>query len=146
MDLINQITDYLMPFMIVWGFSLILIISHAIIKYLKINIKDKRIKVILEFAEQAVIFAERTNLVSETKKEIATNILNKRLQDNKLTSNVTVEQIDQYIEKAVIKLNLESQRYNNNQKVNKDIKADVDYKLLTKDEALGLINNKNGGF
>lgn len=142
----EQFYEILVPILTLWGFSILLLIAHLLIKYLKLKVKNTKVQLILEFAEQAVSIAETLDLTGSEKKRNAMLILNKRLKNNKLLKNVTAEQIDQYIEKSVQVLNSNKNKIENVETIenvenieNVDTSSIPDSKSLSNDEVFNLL-------
>lgn len=97
----GDVKEFLISVAVLWGVSMLLGLTKLAINYLKTVSKSARLDLALEFAEQAVIIAERTNQAGSVKKEYATSLMRKRLNDNGIDKFFTVEQIDEIVEKAV---------------------------------------------
>lgn len=108
--MLETIIDILKNFLILFGVALVGALVRYGLSYLQTKTKNERVKMVLEFAEQAVVLAERTNWVGPEKKQLAMEKLTQRLDENKLGKFFTVEQLDQYVEKAVLILNKENDK------------------------------------
>ncbi|MGL2219040.1 phage holin, LLH family [Oenococcus oeni] len=67
----------------------------------KAKLRNEHIQTALAFADQVVSLAEKTLGTGGEKEKYATDLLNKRLQDNGLSGNFTPDQIEGYIKAGV---------------------------------------------
>lgn len=111
--MVNQLIQLAIALISAFGVYFVSLLAHKAISLVeakidteKASLRNEHIKSILEFADQAVTFAENSLDGGLGKKKIATNLLNQSLEQEGLQSNVTPEQIDQILEKAVAGLKL----------------------------------------
>ncbi|KGO25921.1 phage holin, LLH family [Oenococcus alcoholitolerans] len=106
--MVNQLIQLAIALISAFGVYFISLLAHKAISLVeakidteKASLRNEHIKSILEFADQAVTLAENSLDGGLGKKKFATNLLNQRLEQNGLQGNVTPEQVDQFLEKAV---------------------------------------------
>lgn len=100
----NALFDIIMSIVVIFGMSILLAIAKMIVNYLQTTTKNKRVQLILSFAEQAIVAAELTNQPGTAKKQLATQKLDQRLSENGIDKFFTASQIDQTIEYALVKM------------------------------------------
>lgn len=97
-------SDIFVAIATIWGLAILIALAQMVINYLKTVTKNERLKFVLELADQVVGVAEKLNKPGTVKKEKATKLLTKRLEENNIDKFFTADQIDQIIENAVTHL------------------------------------------
>ena len=103
--MLSTIQDIFVNFAVVFGITIVGALVRYGLSYLQVKTKNERVKLVLEFAEQAVSLAETTNWIGIKKKENAIKTIQQRLEENKLNKYFTYDQLEQYVENAVRLLN-----------------------------------------
>ena len=103
--MLSTIQDIFINFAVVFGITIVGALVRYGLSYLQVKTKNERVKLVLEFAEQAVSLAETTNWIGIKKKENAIKTIQQRLEENKLNKYFTYDQLEQYVENAVRLLN-----------------------------------------
>lgn len=103
--MLNTIQEIFVNFAVIFGITIVGALVRYGLSYLQVKTKNERVKLVLEFAEQAVSLAETTNWIGIKKKENAIKTIQQRLEENKLNKYFTYSQLEQYVENAVRLLN-----------------------------------------
>ena len=103
--MLNTIQEIFVNFAVIFGITIVGALVRYGLSYLQVKTKNERVKLVLEFAEQAVSLAETTNWIGAKKKENAIKTIQQRLEENKLNKYFTYDQLEQYVENAVRLLN-----------------------------------------
>lgn len=103
--MLSTIQDIFVNFAVIFGITIVGALVRYGLSYLQVKTKNERVKLVLEFAEQAVSLAETTNWIGIKKKENAIKTIQQRLEENKLNKYFTYDQLEQYVENAVRLLN-----------------------------------------